>query len=189
MNVRVKSHPKRRTAKLLATPVYILATTVRDFYNYLIGNPATAGLLHDSLRRGYAARAAWFAREVPLDKGSPLRMVRDKIGAHLDSKAIGAPSPVWSEVNFSRYVQWTRLCSIEILKLLELDVYAWTLDNLQKDVVRLMQIDGRIVDLYVKDGHAKAILDVTFAKSPKYAISEEVSSLVRLCDRFNGTRI
>jgi hypothetical protein len=46
-----------------------------------------------------------------------------------------------------------------------------------------MTVDGSVVDFYLQNGEPAAILKVTFAKSPKYGIAEEIEKLVNLYNR------
>jgi hypothetical protein len=181
INERKKPHSKRRIAKLLATPLFSLASGVADLYDHCLGDPETAARVDESSRLQYRLRAVHFRENLPLDKQSALRRVRDKMAAHIDIEAMMGSSVLWNELDFARYLLWIRLCLIEVLELLKLDVYAWTQDSNHKDVVRLMSVDGTLVDLYVKDGRASAILNITFAKSPKYGIEREIKKLIRLC--------
>lgn len=170
----------KRYAKMLATPLYSLVSGIKDIYNELEGNaneyPVVSTAQHKELQR----RAAQFAKLVPTDKGSELRDVRDKMSSHIDKVTVETPSPYWEKVDLLRFLNWLRACIEQMMHLLALDVYGWTRDSGHPDIWSLMSVDGTVVDFYMQNGEPVSILKVTFAKSPKYGIANEVERLVWL---------
>jgi hypothetical protein len=171
----------KRGAKMLASPLYTLATGVRDMFNELEGNAKEYQTVSPAQHKELRDRAAQFAKQVPLDKTSDLKAVRDKIDAHVDKDAVTSPEKYWDKVNLLTFLQWIQVCLGQIMHLLTLDVYGWTRESGQPDVWSLMSVDGTLVDLYMQDDEPKAIVSVTFAKSPKYGIADEIRTLSSLC--------
>jgi len=173
---------ERRGVKILATPLYSLASGVRDVFHELEGNAKAYARLLPSQHKELRERARRFTREVPLHKTSALRAVRDKIGAHIDRDAVLSPDKYWGRVDLPAYLRWVRACSEETMYLLNLDIYAWTRESGHPDVSSLMTVDGTVVDLYIQDGKPVSPLSITLARSPKYGIANEIGTLVSMCD-------
>lgn len=182
----------KRWAKQVASPLYNLASGVKDMFNELEGNARYYSILDDKKRRELRKRAIQFAEQVPLDSQSELRAVRDKIGSHIDKDAVITPDEYWSKVNLDAYLVWLRNSLEQLLHLLSLDVYGWTRDSGYPDVWSLMNVDGTVVDLYLQDGQPVSILKVTLAKSPKYGVQNENIKLVDLYNtlvtKYSGTK-
>ena len=176
----------KRLAKILATPLYSLAMGVRDMFNELEGNAREYSNLSTAQRNKLGERKSKFVKGVPLAKGSDLRDVRDKISAHIDKDTVVAPIEYWEKVNLPSYFRWLKLCLVEIMDLLELDVYGWTKDSGRPDVCSLMTVDGSVVDLYMQNGQPVAILGFTFTKSPKYGVADEIHKLVNVYNAIAG---
>lgn len=170
----------KRYAKLLATPLYSLVSGIKDIYNELEGNGKEYSTVTTAQRKELQKRAAQFARLVPTDKGSELRDVRDKMSSHIDKDTVKAPARYWEKVDLLLFLNWLRACIEQMMHLLTLDVYGWTRDSGHSDIWSLMSVDGTVVDFYMQNGEPVSILKVTFAKSPKYGIANEVQHLVRL---------
>lgn len=170
----------KRYAKILATPLYSLVSGIRDIYNELQGNAKEYSIISTAQHKELLKRAAQFAKLVPTDKGSELRDVRDKMSSHIDKDTVETPAPYWEKVDLLLFLNWLRACIEQIMHLLTLDVYGWTRNCGHPDIWSLMSVDGTVVDFYMQNGEPVSILRVTFAKSPKYGIANEVHRLVRL---------
>lgn len=170
----------KRWSKQIASPLYNLASGVKDMFNELEGNAKNYSILGDKERRELKKRAVQFEGQVPLDNQSELRAVRDKIDSHIDKDAVITPDKYWSKVNLYSYLVWLRNSLEQLLHLLSLDVYGWTRDSGHPDVWSLMSVDGTVVDLYMQEGQPVSILNVTLAKSPKYGVQNEIINLVDL---------
>jgi len=173
----------QRWAKLLATPLYNLASGVRDMFNELEGNAKAYSTVSPAQHRELRKRATHFAEQVPLYQDSDLRAVRDKIGAHVDKDAVISPDKYWSKVDLLSFLRQIKVCLEQIMHFLTLDIYGWTRDSGHPDVWSLMSVDGTVVDLYMQDGKPVAILSVALAKSPKSGIASEVRELITLYNR------
>ena len=173
----------KRGAKILATPLYTLASCVRDIFNELEGNAKDYSTVSLAQHKELRERAARFAKQVSLDRGSDLRAVRKKISAHVDKDAVITPDKYWSKVDLLAYLRWMKVCLEQIMHLLTLDVYGWTRESGHPDVWSLMSVDGTVVDLYMQNGKPVSILNITLVKSPKYSIANEIKKLVTLYNK------
>lgn len=173
-------------AKALATPLYNLVVGVQDMFNELEGNAKEYSVISAAQHKDLHQRKDRFANSVPTNKGSVLRDVRDKLDSHIDKDTVVAPKQYWSKVNLPLYFRWLEFCLEEVMHLLTLDVYSWTRDSGRPNVCSLMTVDGSVVDLYIQNGEPVGILSITFAKSPKYGIADEMERLVNLCNKIAG---
>jgi hypothetical protein len=175
-----KALSDKRWVKILTTPLYIFATSVRDLYNELSGNAKAYSNLLPVTVKELTRRAANFAQEVPLEQNGELRTVRDKMSAHIDKATVISPDQFWSKLDLLTHFRWLRSCLVQMLYLLKIDIYAWTRDSGHPNVWSLMNVDGRVVDLYMENNEPVSILNVTLAKSPKGAVAAELQRLAVL---------
>lgn len=173
----------RRRVKMLATPLCVLAFGVRVMFRELESNAKEYSILSPIQHKELRQRAARFAEQVPLGKGSDLKTVRDKIDAHVDKEAVIIPNEYWSKVDLPVYLRWMRVCLEQIMHLQTLEIYGWTRESGNPNVWSLMSVDGTVVDFYMQDGKPVAILNVKLVKSPKYGIVNEIGKLITLYNR------
>ena len=167
----------KRIVKLMATPLYSLASGVRDLFNDLQGNAKEYGQITDKQRQQINKRFPKYLKAVPLKDGG-LRTIRDKISSHVDKDVFtGDPRKVWELVELDVQLEWLRTISDELAFLLSLDAYAWTRDSGDPDIFRLMSVDGVQVDLNLKE---ELILNVTMTHSPKYYIASKIQEIATL---------
>jgi len=176
----------KRVVKLIATPLYSLASGVRDILNDLQGNAKEYGQLKDAQRRQINKRLSRYLKAVPLHNDGALRTIRDKISSHVDKGVFrGDPRKVWKLVELDLQLEWLRAVVDELMFLLQLDAYAWTRESGHPEIFRLMSVDGVQVDLNLEE---KVIVGVTMARSPKYYISEKLQEVATLYSRIKAKR-
>ncbi|MCL4264025.1 MAG: hypothetical protein KJ069_12450 [Anaerolineae bacterium] len=175
----------KRIVKLMATPLYSLASGVRDLFNDLQGNAKEYAQIKDKQKRQINRRLPEYLRAVPLQDGD-LRTIRDKISSHVDKDVFtGNPRRIWELVDLDVQLEWLRTIIDELMFLLSLDAYAWTRDSGDPAIFRLMSVDGVQVDLNLEE---YLILDVTMVKSPKYYISTKIQEIATLYKRIKSKR-
>jgi hypothetical protein len=176
----------KRVVKLMATPLYSLASGVWDIFNDLQGNAKEYGQLKDAQRRQINRRLSKYLKAVPLRSDGALRTIRDKISSHVDKDVfMGDPRKVWGLVELDLQLEWLRTIVDELMFLLQLDAYAWTRESGYPEIFRLMSVDGVQVDLNLEE---KVIVGVTMARSPKYYISKKVQEVATLYSRIKTKR-
>ena len=168
----------KRKVKALATPLYNFASALRDLFSFLVGDKGTAEKLGASLRKTVCTRKLQYERRVPLGRAGALRIVRDKMAAHLDEEPVASPARFWAKVDMPQCLRWVKESLKEMVYLVGLDVYVWTRESGHPKLRSIMFSDGILTNLLVEDGHARGILNVMLARSPKYGISEEIKSVV-----------
>jgi|SRR5271157_740895 len=174
----------KRVIKLMATPLYSLASRVRDIFDDLQGNAKEYGQLKDIQWRQINKRLPRYLKAVPLNNNGALRTIRDKIGSHVDKDVfMGDPRKIWKLVELDLQLDWLRTVLNELIYLLALDIYAWTRESGRPEIFRLMSVDGVQVDLNVKE---KVIVGVTMARSPKYYISKKIQEVATLYTRIKA---
>jgi hypothetical protein len=170
----------RRRIKRISTPLYSFAWSVRNICKELVANPDSYGGLSDADKAGVQRYDNEMAGAVPLSGESPLRVVRNKIDAHVDPDTAKNPQGVWAHVNLANYVAWLACSLVTFKQLLALDVYAWTCQSTHPQVFRLMSVDGTLVDLVMVDGHPSMIAGVTQTTSPMLSIANELNAVITL---------
>jgi hypothetical protein len=170
----------KRLVKQVASPLHVLAKGVLDMFNELESNAKHYTLIASPQHKEIINRKKKFTAEVPSDKNSDLRTVRDKIGSHIDKIAVITPEIYWNKVDLLSFLNWIRGCLEQVLYLLSLDAYGWTRDSGHPDVWSLMSVDGTVVDFYMQDGKPVTIIGVTCVKSPKYGFLTEIKNFVVL---------
>jgi len=175
----------KRVVKIMATPLYSLASGVRDIFNDLQGNAKEYGQLKDGQRRQINSRLPKYLEAIPLQDGA-LRTIRDKISSHVDRDVFtGDPRKVWGLVELDLQLEWLRITVDELMFLLSLDAYAWTRESGHPEIFRLMSVDGVQVDLNLEK---KAIVGVTMVRSPKYYIAKKVEEVATLYAKVKSKR-
>ena len=170
----------KRLVKHLASPLYALGSCVLDMFNELESNAKKYTVLASSQHKGIISKKKQFMVDVPMDNKSALRIVRDKIDSHIDKDAVIKPEDYWVNVDLSSFLKWMGICLEQFFYLLSLDVYSWTIDSGHPDVWSLMNVDGTVVDLYIPDGKLHSIINVTFVKSPKYGVVNEIKNFLEV---------
>jgi hypothetical protein len=166
----------RRLVKTLATPLYSLAMGIHDLFGEVEHSELKA--MPMQTQRAFRNRVADFTQSVLGGKDGPLKKVRDKIGAHIDKDTILGGQDLWASVDLTFYVTILRLCMNELDHFLRLDNYAWLRRSDCPNRVRLMNIDGTLVDLAGDNGELKSIVAVSYVKSPRFGIVGELNELV-----------
>lgn len=175
----------KRVVKLMATPLYSLASGVKDVYNDLQGNIKEYGQLKNDQLKQINKRRSEYLNAIPLHD-SALRTIRDKISSHVDKEVFkGDPRKVWALVDLELLLKWLKAIVNELMFLLSLDVYAWTRDSGHPDIFRLMSKDGVQVDLNMKE---KVINSVALVRSPKYYVSDKVQHVANLYAKIKSNR-
>lgn len=169
----------KRLVKHLASPLYELALGVLGMFNELESNAKNYMVIGSPLHKEIIKSKKLFTVDVPTDKESPFRKVRDKIDSHIDKDAVIRPEDYWVNVDLSSFLKWIGICLEQFIYLLQLEVYGWTRDKGHSDVLSLMCVDGKEVDFYMKDGE-EIIIGLTQAKSPKYGVLSEIKSFLKL---------
>jgi hypothetical protein len=167
-----------RFIKSIATPLYSLAIGIRDVYGEIEASKLTGMNKRD--RKAFLKRKEDYSSSVFQGKSGPLKTVRDKIGAHIDHDVILAGESVWKHVGLIPFIDIVRLCLMELDFLLHHDIYAWTRKTDHPNLIRLMSVDGTLVDLVEENGEPQYIASVSFVESPRWGIVREVNGFVAL---------
>ena len=173
---------EKRRIKAIATPLWSLATGINDVHVEVQNSDLFRGL-DKRTRRAFLNRAAAFRVAVLGGKDGPLKSVRDKIGAHIDKEIILGAERIWKHVDLIRFIDFVRICVEELNFLLGQDVYAWTRHTDDPGIVRLMNVDGTLVDLAHEDDELQYISSVSFVTSPRIGVAREINGLVGVVNR------
>ena len=171
---------EKRLVKQIASPLYALSSGVLDMFNELESNAKDYITVDAKQHKEILSRKAKFLSDVPIDNKSDLRIVRDKIDSHIDKDAVIHPRKFWSKVNLPFFLNLIGHCLDQILYLLSFDIYSWIRESGHPEIWSLMSVDGTLINLYMRDGEPMAIVSVTFVKSPKYGILNEIKKFTIL---------
>jgi hypothetical protein len=176
----------KRLHKLLVTPVFSLAHGVENLFKDIEGNANGYGQITAKQKRQVKKHFLQFSKEVPLQKGSNLKAMRDKLAAHIDNDIfLGNGREIWKLVEIGQLLEWIKATLNALITLLELDIFAWTQESDTPAVLRLMSVDGVRVDLNLEE---KLILGVSIVRSPKYYISNLVQKIESLHSAIKAKR-
>lgn len=165
----------KRQFKPLIVPVFNFATTIQALYNEVerwhwsrLKVPEQRRLKLDKQN---------FGKQVSTASGS-LKIARDKISAHLDTKIETSEyRQVWESFTIPDVLKWVRGCVRMMLSLLDADLYSWTRPSRRKGILNLMNVDGTEVSLLVEGDKLTRIVDIQFVTSPKYGVFKEIEEL------------
>jgi hypothetical protein len=175
-----KPSDEKRLVKQLASPLYALSSGILDMFNELESNAKEYTTVGSKQHKDLLSRKIKFLADVPIDNKSDLRIVRDKIDSHIDKVAVIRPEDFWGKVNLPFFLKLIGHCLEQILYLLSFDIYGWTRESGHPDIWSLMSVDGTLVDFYMHDNKPKAIVNITFVKSPKYGVVNEIRGFIVL---------
>jgi hypothetical protein len=172
------NYADKRLHKLLATPVFSLARGVESLFNEIEGNAKDYGQISTEQQKQIKKRFVQFSKEVPLQKDDALRIIRDKLGAHVDKDVfVGDTRKIWELVEIGSLLKWIRVSLDALLPILEFDIFAWTRESGDPKIFRLMSIDGRQVDVNLDE---KMIIGFSIVRSPKYYASNLIQKVAKL---------
>jgi hypothetical protein len=178
-----KPSDEKRLVKQLASPLYALSSFVLDMFNEIESNAKSYTVIGSPQHKEITRRKKQFISDVPTDNKSDLRVVRDKIDSHIDKVAVIRPEDFWGKVDLHSFLKFMGHCIEQILHLLSLNIYGWTRESGHPDILSLMNVDGTLVDLYKQDGKPTAIVNITFVKSPKYGVVNEIRKFIILYNK------
>ena len=171
LQMQHSSETRNRIAKSLATPLYSLADALRDVYGE-IGH-SQVKQMNKAQRRELNARRDKFIASVFSAKNGALKTVRDKISAHIDKDTILGGDKIWRQVDLAFFLGVADTCMREFDFVLQLDIYTWIKRTDDPNLIRLMNVDGTLVDIEDNDGELGDLRAITFVNTPKLAIAIE----------------
>ncbi|AFY74455.1 hypothetical protein Syn7502_02476 [Synechococcus sp. PCC 7502] len=173
----------KRLVKQLSSPLYSLATGIKDMFNELESNVKNYIEIDPQQLKFLINKKERFLANVPLDNKSDLRIVRDKIDSHIDKVAVNEPEEYWKKVDLRSFLEWIGICLVEVFELLYLDVYSWERESGHPEIWSLMMVDEKLVDFYMQNGEPESIVNVTLVKSPKYGVMREIETFASLFNK------
>ncbi len=172
----------KRVLKQSITPLYNLATTLRDLNNEIISNCPNE--LMDKEKKVIAHHFKIFMEAVPTTNSSPLKTARDKIAAHLEKdKLTPEYRDYWDQFDLPVVADWIMGCIRMFTIFIQPDLYHWKRDSGQADRYTVMQFDGKQVVLEIAENKEPELISVTMTRSPKEAIDAELRTLLALVKR------
>ncbi len=179
-----------RQIKLFSTTLYTFICAIKDVYNHVNGNSRRYYFQQSRYKEIFQDMAKTFLVEI--DRfDEELKIVRDKIGAHLDREAIIDPMTYWKKISFSDFFNVMRICLTHVSFLTTVEeVYAWRFIREDTSVLSLTTEEFRLANFFFKGG-AIADINTEFIPSVKNALlapviklMQEYNSFVRKEERF-----
>ena len=174
-----------RIVKSLATPLYSLAEALRDVHGE-VGHSQFKRMKKQK-RRELIARRDKFVASVFGAKNGALKTVRDKISSHIDKDTILGGDDVWGLVDLTSFLDIADICLHELDFVLQLDIYSWTRRTDDPNLIRLMNVDGTLVDIEDRNGQLGDLRSVSFVTTPKLAIAIEGRELIASLSQIRNT--
>jgi hypothetical protein len=149
---RETSKPKnqRRRLKLLATPLLTLAQNVQALCNCLETDPDYRDVLTPHQRKQVRMLREAFEKDVPLGPDSPLKVVRDKLSAHMDKKMRPERArEILDSTGPSVLGSWLHGCLyvLEVVLASELPVFFWRSSDAPEGCIRLMHYEPHVLTI------------------------------------------
>ncbi len=176
------SNPKkqRRRLKILATPILTLAQSTESLCNTLATDPALTNNLSKKQRNQFSKLRENLLVLVPLGADSPLKVVRNKMSAHVDAK-LGPRDArdILGKAKPNTYGIWLHSCIYVLQELMQPDLYSWQTADGPEGSIRIMNAEPMVITL-IKDSDGELILgSVNVGISPKRFIHETIKDVVR----------
>lgn len=179
---RQVSNPKkqRRRLKIVATPMLSLAQGVRSLCNSLATDPELGQRLSRETREYFNKVREAFDEDVPLGAESSLKMIRNKIAAHVDSK-LGPKDAhkLLDEVKPNKYGHWLHACIWVLQEVMQPDLYSWHSEDGPDGGIRLMNVEPWVITFVKTPEGECSLAGVDVGVSPKRVILRVCEEIVR----------
>lgn len=172
---------KKRKLKQFSVHLYSLAGALVQLCDHIVGDKSNHASLAPDTTKEVSEIKKQFLGLVPVDWKGDLTQLRNKLGAHIDSK-------VWpwqaqelvKRSTVSALGRWLHICIHVLLDLTKLDIYSWSCHSGHKDIVRLMTNEPFLVTFRVADDELKLLAAIHIAQqSPRETIVQVVASLIK----------
>jgi len=171
---------RKRKLKMLSIHLFSFAGALSQLCNQIVGDKSIHGGLAPKTTIEVAEIKKEFLGLVPIDWKGDLTQIRNKLGAHIDSKLWPWQAHVLLQRSIlSNFGRWLHICIHVLLDLIKLDIYSWSCNDASANVVRLMTCEPFLVTLQVADGKPNSIIAVHIAQqSPRESIINVVTSVI-----------
>lgn len=169
-----------RRLKALVVPLQSLRVAVTQLGDYLLTSPEAKGKVGRDVRKNLNAVLANFRDSRDFRQPADLRLIRDKLGAHVDRQIESwSAQQELARLTALQFGTALHACLTMLVTLLDLDVYAWTATDCPDDCVRLMAVEPSLLTLRIEGGRPVELVRVDLAVSPRYAIHDLCQSVAR----------
>lgn len=174
---------RRRRLIQVVTPFVSLCDRLVRFCNYLETppiddwNPRVDAV---TLKRICKARDE-FKGEVLYNRG-PLKIVRDKMSAHIDQKLSPQDAVTFVDaIDVPTLGHWIQKAILLLAELLQLEVYAWVAEEVPEGCVSLMSVSGSLITMPLdEDGKLiPQLLGLELGHRPEIEIAEIAESVLK----------
>lgn len=157
-----------RQLKRLITPLESLRTAIVALGNYLTTSSEMKKQLAADVRKGLGKSIDDLKATEAFGRPADLRLIRDRLSAHVD-KDIES----WEAQDALSHLQPAQVrdaieaCLDTLVRLLSVNVYAWTASDCPDGFVKLMAVEPSLVTLKMEDGKPVAVVALELASSPR----------------------
>lgn len=178
----------RRRIKLLATPLYSLASHIRALCNEVATSPELGNLVTTDERRMAAELVRDIERILPIAKNGALRVVRDRLSSHIDINILPEEARrVLSDASPATFRTWVHQAVAVVYHLLAFRAYGWTTRDTTPNQLQLMTSEPFLVTFRINAKNRPVeILDITLVQTPKHEVATECAELIRRIDALVG---
>jgi hypothetical protein len=173
---------KRRLVQVV-TPFVSFCKGLVHLCNYLENPPKEAidpKLTKETRDRILASRDE-FIREVKFKDG-PLKTVRDKMAAHVDSKLSSYEAQGFvAAIDATPFGTWLEKAILLLVELIQLEIYSWVADDAPEGSISCMNVNGSLVTFPLDEdggGIKLNLLSIEIGHSPVRDIAEIAESVL-----------
>ena len=169
----------KRALKHAILPIHNLAVALAELATDIQRNHAWK--LPPAERHSLVRVVRDFRKAVPTEKGV-LHALRSQLAAHLtDEMFTSEYRRLWESFSVADVLGWVRSCVRTLECLLVPDVFMWTRESGQENLMSLMTEDGKEELCYVANNEPAGVHSVRIVRSPKEAITREIRALSASC--------
>lgn len=171
---------RKRKLKQFSVHLFSLASALAQLCDQIVGDKSHHGALAAGTTKEVASLKKQFLELVSIDWKSDLAKLRNKLGAHIDSKVWPWQAhEILKASTVSTFGRWLHICLHVLLDLTKLDIYSWSCHSGHADLLRLMTNEPFLVTFHMERGRPNAIVAIHIAKrSPRESIVEVVGSVI-----------
>ncbi|WP_145999236.1 hypothetical protein [Oceanicoccus sp. KOV_DT_Chl] len=172
---------RKRKLKLAITPLYSFIVSIDDLINDIQTNPDTRNRVDADQLPKISSMQKEFAQLLPHDHKAEISTLRNKLSSHIDKKLHPtAVQDLAQTILPSTFGRWLHICIHLILDLTKLNIYSWSCDAPNDDLLCFMFNEPFIVTLQPESEAGPRMVALNVAgSSPRNVFPEVADSLIK----------
>lgn len=171
---------RKRYAKFLSVPLLSLVKGVNGLCNQIISDKDSQSEGQGTIPKEVSRIQRDFLELVPSENKEKLALIRNKLGAHIDSELWPWTSEkIFKNEDVHEMGKWLHICIHAIIDLIKLENYAWSVNSSHPKYTRLMTCEPFIVTFAMhEEGKKLAALHIA-KKSPKQTVVDLADAIIK----------